>query len=52
MNAQEIREEIEEMDEELLDTIVQCCKELYCDGIPLYNWNRETLLERFDKAIE
>jgi hypothetical protein len=52
MKAIEIKEEIEEMDEEVLYTIIQCCKELYCDGIPLFNWNRETLLERFDKAIE
>lgn len=51
MVKDEIREEIEDLDDDVVSAIIECCKELYCDGVPLYNWDRDMVLSRFDKAL-
>lgn len=52
MTKDEIREEIEDLDNEVFGAIVECCKELYCDGVPLYRWDRDMVLSRFDSALD
>jgi hypothetical protein len=51
MTKEEIREELEYIDDSIVSAIIECCKELFCDGVPLYDWDRDTALQRFDKAL-
>lgn len=50
MSKTAIKEELECMDSSIVESIIECCKELYCDGIPLYEWNYDSAMDRFDKA--
>ena len=50
MSKEEIREELEFMDSSIVEAIIDCCKELYCEGIPLYEWSYNLAMERFDNA--
>lgn len=50
MNKAEIKEELKFLDSMIVEAVIECCKELYCDGIPLYEWNYDSAMERFDKA--
>lgn len=52
MNKDEVKTEIEEMDEVLLLNIIECCKQLYIDGTPLFLWDRDTILDAVDRALE
>jgi hypothetical protein len=50
MSKAEIKEELESLDSGIVEVVIECCKELYCDGIPLYKWDYDSAMERFDKA--
>ena len=49
---EQIKQEIEELDDDIVCAIIDSCKELYCDGIPLFNWDRETMMQRLDKVMK
>jgi len=52
MNKAEIREELECMDPIIVESIIECCKELYCNGVPMYGWDYDSVMRLFDKAIQ
>ena len=47
-----IRNEIEHMDDIVLLSIIECCKKLVINGVPLYEWDADSVLDVFDEAIE
>ena len=47
-----IMNEIEEMDEDVLLSIIECCKQLAINGVPLYDWDVDSVLDVFDEVIE
>ena len=47
-----IRNEIEHMDDIVLLSIIACCRELAIDGVPLYEWDADSVLDVFDEVIE
>ena len=51
MTKKELIREIEDLDEDVFEAIIACCKELYCDGIQLYNWDKYACLEHLEEAI-
>lgn len=52
MSKAEIKEELECMDSSIVEAIIECCKQLYCDGVHLYEWDYNSAMERFDKATQ
>lgn len=50
MSKAKIKEELELMDSSTIEAVIECCKQLFCDGIPLYDWNYDSVMEIFDKA--
>lgn len=52
MNKEEIREKLECMDSSIVESIIECCKELYLNGAPLYEWDYDSVMEVFDKATQ
>jgi len=52
MTKEEIREEIEYLDDDVVYTIIECCKELYSKGVQLFNWDKYTMMELLDKILE
>ena len=52
MDKEYIKNEIEEMDEDVLLSIIECCKQLVINGVPLYDWDAGSILDVFDEAIE
>ena len=52
MDKEYIKNEIEEMDEDVLLSIIECCKQLAINGVPLYEWDGDAILDVFDEAIE
>ena len=52
MDKEYVRDEIECMDEDVLLSIIECCKQLAINGVPLYEWDADSILDVFDDAIE
>ena len=52
MDKEYIKNEIECMDEDVLLSIIECCKQLAINGVPLYEWDDSSILDVFDEAIE
>ena len=52
MTKKEIWQKIEETDDTVLFAIIECCKQFYLNGTPLYKWERDELLNVFDEAID
>lgn len=48
----ETKEVIEELDDIVLDVIIQCCKELHCQGIQMCFWDRVAIMGVIDKVLE
>lgn len=51
MTNEEIREAIDDLDEEVLLTIIECCKEMYCNGLAPWEWD-DRMMEVLDKVLE
>lgn len=52
MDKEYVKNEIECMDEDVLLSIIECCKQLAINGVPLYEWDVDSILDVFDDAIE
>lgn len=52
MTQEEIKEAIEDLDEEVLLTIIDCCKELYIKGMEMCFWDRYSIEDVLDKVLE
>ena len=52
MDKEYVKNEIEEMDEDVLLSIIECCKQLAINGVPLYDWDADSVLDVFDDVIE
>ena len=52
MDKEYVRKEIERMDDIVLLSIIECCKKLAINGVPMYEWDNDSLLDVFDEAIE
>ena len=52
MTQEEIKEVIEDLDEEVLYTIIECCKELSIKGIQMCVWDRYNLMDDIEKVLE
>ena len=52
MDKEYVRNEIECMDEDVLLSIIECCKQLAINGVPLYDWDADSVLDVFDEVIE
>ena len=52
MSKAEIKNELEFMDSSIIESLIECCKELYCNGVPLYEWDYNSVMEVFDKATQ
>ena len=52
MDKEYIKNEIEEMDEDVLLSISACCKQLAINGVPFYEWDADSVLDVFDDVIE
>ena len=52
MDKEYVRDEIECMDEDVLLSIIECCKQLAINGVPLYDWDADSVLDVFDEVIE
>ena len=42
----------ENMDDIVLLSIIECCKQLAINGVPLYEWDADSVLDVFDEVIE
>ena len=52
MDKEYIKNEIEEMDEVVLLSIIECCRELAVKGVPMHKWDADNILDVFDEVIE
>ena len=52
MDKEYIKNEIEEMDEDVLLSIIACCRELAVKGVPMHKWDADSVLGVFDEVIE
>lgn len=52
MSKAEIKEELEFMDSSIVEAIIDCCKELYCEGVPLHEWDYDSVMGVFDKVTQ
>ena len=52
MDKEYVKNEIECMDEDVLLSIIDCCKQLVINGVPLYEWDADAILDVFDEANE
>ena len=48
----ETKEAIEDLDDVVLDVIIQCCKELHCQGMQMWFWDRYAIMNVIDKVLE
>ena len=48
----ETKQAIEDLDDLVLDVIIQCCKELYCQGMQMCFWDRYSVMDVIDKVLE
>jgi hypothetical protein len=52
MNKAEIKNELEFIDSSIVEVVIECCKELYCNSVPLYEWDYNSVMGVFDKVIQ
>lgn len=52
MTKEEIKESIEDIDDEVLLTIIDCCKELVCNGTQMFLWDRQSIMDVFDDVMK
>jgi len=52
MTKEELKETIENLDDEVVELIIDGCKELFFDGVQPCYWDRDSVLDRFDKITE
>ena len=52
MDKEYVRKEIEQMNDIVLLSIIECCKKLAINGVPFYKWDNDRVLDVFDEAIE
>lgn len=52
MDKDYVRKEIENMNEIVLLSIIECCKKLVINGVSFYEWDNDRVLDVFDEAIE
>lgn len=52
MTEEEIKEAIEDLDDEVLMTLIECCKQLCIDGMTLCFWDRDAIMDVIDKVLE
>ena len=52
MKQEEIKEAIEDLDDEVLLTIIDCCKELCIKGVGMFLWDRDSIMDVLDKVLE
>ena len=52
MTKDEIKESIDDIDDEVLLTIIDCVKELVCKGIGMYAWDRDAIMDEFDNVCQ
>ena len=52
MLKEEIKAEFEELNDTLVQAIIDSCKELVCKGVPMYDWDRETVAQNLDKVLD
>lgn len=52
MTKKELKEEFNYIDSTIINVVIECCKELYCEGVPLYDWDYDTVMKHFDKATQ
>lgn len=48
MTKEEIKEAIEDIDDEVLQTIIDCCKELYYEDVLMLYWDKESIMDVLD----
>lgn len=51
MTKEEIKESIDDLDEEVRLTIIDCCKEMYCNGVAPWEWG-DRMMEVLDKVLD
>ena len=52
MDKECVRDGIERMDDDVRLSIIECCKQLAINGVPLYDWDADSVLDVFDDVIE
>ena len=52
MTKEKIKEAIEDIDDEVLLTIIDCCKELHIKGVHMCFWDRDSIEDVLDKVLE
>ena len=52
MTREEIIEAIEDIDDEVLLTIIDCIKELLCNGTQMFLWDRDTIMDVVDEVLK
>ena len=52
MTREEIKEAIENLDEEVLLTIIECCKQLNIKSMQMCFWDRDSIEDVLDKVLE
>lgn len=52
MTKEEIKEAIEDIDEEVFLTIIECCKELNIKGMQMCFWDRDSIEDVLDTVLE
>lgn len=51
-NKEFIKNEIKDLDWEVMFTIIECCKQLAMDGKPLYEWCEDEVMDVLDKVMD
>ena len=52
MTKEEIKQAIENIDEDVLLTIIDCCKELACNGTQMYLWDKDAIMDVLDDVMK
>lgn len=52
MDREELIEAINDIDDEVLYTIIDCIKELYLNGKQMCFWDRDAIMDVVDEVIE
>ena len=52
MTREEIKKSIEEIDDEVLLTIIDCCKELVCNRTQMFLWDRDAIMDVLDGVMK
>ena len=52
MTKEEVKEELRFIDEAIINVVIESCEYMCCDGVPLYDWDYDKVMEYFDKATQ